>query len=516
MGNSNKIGLQFSKTLLFSLIAMAINYGISLILTPYITETLGTEAYGFVSLAKTVSNYGIIITTCLNSYAGRHIVLAYHKNDLDQANKYYSSVILANISLLLIVTLGSVFFIWKLQSFFVIPDYLLFDVRLLFAMDIFNFMLLATVNVFSVYTTVKDKLHKVHIARILGYLAEVAVLVALFMLCVPKIYYVGIALLVSTGVLGIIYYVGAKRELPELQVRLRDFSTEAVKKLVGSGIWNSINSVGNLLNSGLDLWVSNLLLSTVAMGQISMVKTLATIFSTLCQLLATPLHPMLLKQYSQKNMDSVSSTFVTSMKINGFFAVLLFAGFMALGKMYYQLWTPTQDISLLYQLTMITFAGSLTEGIAFPLFYAYTLTLKNRVPCFVTVLSGLLNVGGMFVLIKFFNIGAYAVVLTTTVLGWITYLVFTPLYAAKCLGCSPKAFYKAIGQIALAGIFMTAAVYGVSLLWTRVSWITLLVLGVVSAIICIPIYVFAAFNKQERSKMLQMIPFLKRRKKEKS
>ena len=47
---------------------------------------------------------------------------------------------------------------------------------------------------------------------------------------------------------------------------------EAVKKLVLSGIWNSINSVGNLLNSGLDLWISNLMLSALEMGNLSIVK----------------------------------------------------------------------------------------------------------------------------------------------------------------------------------------------------------------------------------------------------
>lgn len=510
MGTNSKVGQQFTKTLLFSLIAMGMNYGISLVLTPYITETLGAEAYGFVSLAKTVSNYGIILTTCLNSYAARYIVLAYHKNNLVQANKYYSSVILANAGLLLIVMLGSVLFIWKLQHFFVIPDHMLFDVRLLFTTDILNFMLLSTVNMFSVYAAVNDKLHKTHIARIFGYLSEAAILVILFMFFAPKIYYVGIALLLSTVVLGMMYYVEAKRELPELQVRLCDFSGTAVKKLVGSGIWNSINSVGNLLNSGLDLWLSNLLLSATATGQISVVKTLATIFSTLCQLLATPLQPTLLKHYSKKNTSGVVSTLIVSMKINGFFAMLLFAGFGAFGTMYYELWLPTQDAGLLYQLTMITFAGSLMEGVAFPLFYVYTLTLKNKLPCVVTVLSGLINVGGMFAMITIFNTGVYAVVLTTTVLGWITYFVFTPLYAAKCLGCVPKLFYKAIGQTAFAGIFMTVSVFALSSLGSNASWMTLLLLAAASIVICIPIYILTAFNKQEHRTIMQMLPFQKR------
>ena len=40
------------KTLLLSGIAYIVNYGILLVLTPFITRTIGAEAYGFVTLAK--------------------------------------------------------------------------------------------------------------------------------------------------------------------------------------------------------------------------------------------------------------------------------------------------------------------------------------------------------------------------------------------------------------------------------------------------------------------------------
>ena len=43
------------KTLLLSGIAYIVNYGILLVLTPFITRTIGAEAYGFVPLAKEVS-----------------------------------------------------------------------------------------------------------------------------------------------------------------------------------------------------------------------------------------------------------------------------------------------------------------------------------------------------------------------------------------------------------------------------------------------------------------------------
>ncbi len=43
------------------------------------------------------------------------------------------------------------------------------------------------------------------------------------------------------------------RKAPELQVDIRQFSKSAMKELVLNGFWNAANSIGNVLNSGLDV-----------------------------------------------------------------------------------------------------------------------------------------------------------------------------------------------------------------------------------------------------------------------
>ena len=52
--------------------AFAVSYGISLVLTPYLTEYMGTEACGFVTLAKQLAQYAAIITMTLDSFAASH------------------------------------------------------------------------------------------------------------------------------------------------------------------------------------------------------------------------------------------------------------------------------------------------------------------------------------------------------------------------------------------------------------------------------------------------------------
>ena len=124
---NNNDRLQIVLAMACSLIAMVINYMISFFLTPYITNTLGTEAYGFVSLAKTVANYGLIITSCLNAYASRFIAVSYHEGDIKRANSFYSSVVIADVILIAVSAVISIFLAFNIRAFFSVPDDLLND-----------------------------------------------------------------------------------------------------------------------------------------------------------------------------------------------------------------------------------------------------------------------------------------------------------------------------------------------------------------------------------------------------
>ena len=79
------------KTLLTSGIAVVLSYLINFFLTPFITDTAGTEAYGFVTLAKTAVNYISIITVAFTAFIVRYITLAYYRKKYEEANAYYSS-----------------------------------------------------------------------------------------------------------------------------------------------------------------------------------------------------------------------------------------------------------------------------------------------------------------------------------------------------------------------------------------------------------------------------------------
>ena len=488
-----------------SILAMAINYLISFLLTPYITKTLGTEAYGFVTLAKTMANYMIILTTFFNAYSSRFIVVAYHEGRLDKANSYFSTISIVNYLLFFVVCILGSAVIFNLEKLISIPAYLVNDVKLLFILDIVNYMLLTIANVSTVAAYIKNRLYITNTIKLIQYVGEAIVLVLLYSLLSPKVYYVGIALLFSTIIVWILNSIFKHRHVPELAVELKRFSPRAVRDLVGRGMWSAFNQLGNVLNSGLDLLVSNLMLSTVAMGELSIVKTLAAIFSTIPGLICQPFQPALLKYYAEKNTDGVKRTLGIEIKIMGFIAGVLTLGFSVLGRSYYSLWTPNENADLLYKITLITIVGFVFEAISHPLYYAYTLALKNVVVCIVTVTSGFLNVLGMYLLISFTSLELYAVVGTTTVLALITGLIFAPIYSSVCLKAKWNLFYPILFRTLLACSILFFSGWCIFKQINVTGWIPLLSYAFLIIIFSIPVYSILALTRDEWSVLISKV-----------
>ncbi len=502
---SRSTGRQLIVSVIFSFFAVALNYLISLVLTPMITENIGTEAYGFVSLAKTFADYALIFTIALNSFSARYISIEYHQGNMKQANVYFNSVFAADLLLAVVIFVLAGVIIARLDAFLTIPPHLLGDVKKLFLLDVLNFLILSCSTVFQTATTIRNRLELSSLARAISYLAEAAFLLIAFSMLTPHVYYVGIGLIVSSAVVLLMNIGLTHRYTPELRLQKGCFSFGAVKQLLSTGIWSSMNSLGNTLNTGLDLLITNMLLSPLAAGQLAIVKTFSTIFSTLFQLVSTAFQPMQLKYYASGDKKALISSFKLGIKLNGMVSNIAFAGLAVFGTAYYQLWTPNQDISLLQGITIVTIIGCVIEGAVYPLYYGYNLTVKVKVPCFITILSGLLNVGGMYVLIRYCGMGIYAVVLTTTVLSWLVNFVFNPLYVSHCLQIKKTAFYPTLVRHTLSSILLVAVFAFIGKLYYPSSWVGLIAVALLCAVIGAFLHALVVFDRSEWAQIKKMV-----------
>lgn len=485
-------------SIFFSILAVLVNYGISFFLTPYITENVGIDAYGFVSIAKTFVGYASIVTIALTSFVVRFISVNYHKKDFVSANGYYSTSIVACVGISLAIFAFFAVLIWDLDSLINIPPALSSSVKILFALVLINFVITTIATPFGTSFYIKERIDISAIIKIIGYTVEAVLLVLLFSVLEPAIWFVGVGIISFSTVNILLSYAFTKKATPELSFAFRLVSLKKTKDLVGNGIWNSINQLGNTLHSGFDLIVSNLMLSARATGQIAVAKTLGTMAGAFEAMIYQSVQPSLLKSYST---DDLGTTFVSktkkAMKICGLFCSLMFAGFFAIGREYYLLWLPKQNFEVLYWLTLLTLFSHVLDGFVSPLYYINTLTLKNKLPCWITIAGGLLNIFSMFILINYTTLGAFAVAGTTAVIMFLTNFVFNPIYSSKCINVSPKTFYPPLIKHLFSCALMCAVFYLIRVFILPTSWPALLLTILVMAFVGAALYLLINFKPTE-------------------
>ena len=485
--------------------AFAVNYFINFFLTRYVTQNIGTDAYGFVGMAKNFASYAMIITIALNSYASRFIAVEYHSGNNRKANIYFNSVLFADIVLGFAIFVIAVILSIRIDRIFNVSDELVSDVRGLFILVFLNLLIHTTGTALQAASYIKNKLDLVGVVRGLSYCLEAVILVLCYFFFPARIFYVGIGMIAATSLVVLANLYITRKYTPELVVDIKQFSKEAVQGLVVEGIWNSLNSLGNTLNNGLDLIVANIMLSATAMGQISIIKTVFAIFSGVYQLIAQPFQPMFLKDYAAENRDMLLKDLKLSMKVSGLISNMIFAGFFALGTCYFRLWVPNEDTELMYHLTLLATVTCVLEGPIYPLYYIYTLTVKNKIPCLITITGGVLNVVGMYLLIKYTSLGIYSIQLTTAVIMLFISGVTNPIYMAKCLKIQWFTFYPAIGRNVLSCLVLMGFMKLIALLFTPNNWTEL----IVTAIICVIggsfLHLIVVFNSEEKKQFRRLL-----------
>lgn len=493
------------RTIVVSGGALLLNGLITLLLAPLISSTVGTEAYGFVSLAKNIAQYAVIIASALNSFAARYIVIAYHKHDLDEANTYFSSTVLGDFLLGTGLFAVAMVFTLIMEKVLQISPAIVEDVKLLMLFVFVNFWLTTVSTAFSAAGHIKNKLDVVGLFKALAYVCEAVVLLLFYTFLPPRVFYVGVGLSTVSVVVAVSNGWLCRRYTPELKVQRRFFSLRAIKRLVMDGVWTTLNSLGDTLNQGLDLLICNLMLTPLAMGQLALSKTFYAVFAGMFILVGQAFEPMYLKSYANGDKETLLGDLKLAMKLSGMLSNIFFAGFVALGLAFYKLWIPAEDVMLIYALTVIGNMVTIPGGPMQPLYYIYILTLKKKLPTLVTIAGGLVNVVSMYFLIRYTTLGVYAVVWTTVAVMFVINFITNPLYMAHVLQLPWWTFYPNILRNVLSCAVLVAVFKGLSLLYTPTGWLALIASAAVLLVVGALLHTLIVFNRHDWRQVLRML-----------
>lgn len=496
-----------SKALLINAIAsfvtFAVGLGITFFFTPYLTDVVGEEAYGFVGLGNNIINYVTIITIALNSVAGRFITIEYHRGNKKQASEYFTSVLVANLSIIPVILLVAVPAILNVERLLNVPAELVTSVRYLFFFILVNFIITLVSTVYNVATFITNTLYLSSIANIVTSLLRIFLMCIMFGLLPANVAYVGLSTCICTFIGLVINMCYTKRLIPDIQIKKEYIRIDKVKELISAGGWNSVTKLSQVLSDGLDLLITNLWISASLMGALSIAQQLPTYIATLLNTLINLFNPNLTMYYAKNDIDAVVKEMKLSMKFSSFFTNIIFCGIVVFGRYFVGLWVPNQDVQLIYELLCVIMMSVVVSGVTTSLNNIFTVTNKLKTNSLFWLVISFTNVFLVFVLLNTTSLGIYAVAGVSKATGILGNLFFIPIYACKCLKIKWNTFYPIILRYMGTTMIMLVAFYGIRVIYPlSINWITFGLVCVIAGVAGCVINFFVLLNAGER-KILQ-------------
>ncbi|MBR1691832.1 MAG: oligosaccharide flippase family protein [Lachnospiraceae bacterium] len=498
-----------------SLVSCLVSTGISFVLSPIIIAETGAQGGGYLELATQFVNYAAIAATALNSMGGRFITIKLHQKDEQGANEYFNSILYCNIGIVAFLAIPVFFVVHYLDRLINIDPTLTSDVKLLFAANFVNFMVTIISTTFSTATFATNRLDLTALRTIESQILRAALLVLAFWLLPVKMYYMGLATLAASVYLWLFYMHYTKKLLPQIKISRSYFNLRRIIEILSAGIWNTVMRTGQVLTNYLDSLIANKMIGRSEFGYVGTSKEVITAINALYEAVSAVFTPSLTISFAKDNKDELVADLNSAMKVTGFFANIPLAFMIAFGLDFYALWLRTltpEEVHTIYLLSILAMFGTIVGGAISPLFNVYTVVNKLKWNSFVTLFMGILSVGIVVSLLLVMpdrsKYGPYVIVGTSTVLGIIKNMTFTPMYAAHCLNLKKRSFYPVILRYIAVSAAMIGIFCGIHQIMPATGWMMLLACVIVCGIVGAALNFFLLFGKRER---LLLADFLAKR-----
>ena len=463
---------------IINLTAKTISYGttmaISFFLTPYLVAKIGKEAYSFYPMANNFVNYMGVITIALNSMASRFITIALTKGDKKKANEYFFSILISNLILSMILLIPMITVVIFLDNILDIPLDLVLSVKVLFALVFLSMMVNLLTNVFGVAVFSQNRMDLSSICDILVGILRVVLYLVLFICFKANLVLVGVVSLIVALFTCIIQFIYTKKLLPYMKYNKSYFNWIAVKEVLSSGVWNSVNQIGIVLLSTVGLMLCNILWGASESGDYSIALTIPQFVNGIVSMLSGTLLPGLTIVFARGNTADTVKYVKNAQNLMAILISVPIAIFLAVGVNFFRLWTPTVDPNKLQNLSILTVGYILVTSVAWPVSNMNTVMNRVKVPALVMVVTGILNI----ILIEVFyfktNLGIYGVPLSQLILFIANRAIFICSYSAKCLGEKWYTFYLPLFKSLIGAIIIFTISYYTNILLNPAHWISLI------------------------------------------
>lgn len=507
---------QTTLNLITQVISFVVNMLIGFFLTPFIVNNIQV-GYGFISLSSNFISYATLITTAINSMAGRFIAISYFKKEEENVLKYYSSVFFANVFLCLCFSVPVILLIVFLPNIIDIPTGLESDVRALFLLVFSHFFVDLIFSTFANSGYVLNRLDLVAMRKTEATVLKGILTFAIFSIFIPKLWYVGFVQLLCCFYNGFRNYSIHKKLMPNLKISKKYFDIHKVAELVSSGIWNTISSAGSVLMNNLDVLIVNLAIDATAMDMVSIAKYVPIYIQSLVVTLATVFSPKQTKLFADGNLEGMKKTLVSSSRFTAVLTCLPVVFMVVYGEQFFTLWVPTKDAEVLWILAVVAVSMYPVQLVASTFSAVISSANKVKLNSLVTIGVSAISLLTIFILLNVIDNELIKMCVTigcSMLFSTLQVVFFTVPYCARIIKCKPFGLYVVFIQSVICVVVSCGLCLLVSKVFMANNWIKLILSGIIVCIIGVLVGLFVVLGNKERKDVFLKIKSIFTREKE--
>ena len=479
---------QIGINMVANIVSYSTNILVSFILTPFLINKLGKEVYGFYPIANTIVMYMSVLTNAMNTIASRFVTIKLVQKDLQDANYYFTSVLVSNIVLSAILFIPMSIIVIFIDRIMDIPINALASIRALFTLVFISAILNISSSVLGIATFAKNRIDLRSWRELVTAILRILSFYILYKFLSPSIVYVGIvALLVA--IVNIIFQLCYTRKLlPELKMKLEFISKKHIKTMFSAGIWNMVNSIGNMLLTGTALIISNILYGAYASGTYSIIQTVPSFINGAISMLVGVFFPVITYRYAENDKKGLISEVHNAQKLIGTFSCATIVVFSVFAQDFFKLWTPGEDAVYLSLLSFITILPHMFISCFWILTNLNVVMNTIKKPAVFLCSLGILNIVINVVIYVLLKPNMIIVPIISSILQVVYTLIYIPQYVCCQLEAKKTTFYGVIPKIFVCSLFTMLISYIIKSSVIINDWFDFIIIGGICGIIGLVIF----------------------------
>ena len=470
---------------------------------PFLVHRLGVSAYGMIPLANSLVMFAAVISNSLNVSINRFLAIDLNRGNDADANRTFNTALVLSFGAcgILLLPIGT------LTYFFPV----LFNVAAgseLATQAVFAGVGVTTLaailsGTFGVASLITHRFDLCNIVRSLTLLSRVGIVALCFLVWAPSLWYVALGFIVAASI-SVIGDVLVWRSLtPQLHINRHDIDRHQFRELLGMSGWSTINLMGVLLLTQVDIVVVNAMFGAEMTGRYGSVLLFPRLLDLTETVLAV-LSPAIMARYAVGDIEGMRGIATRSVKLIGIGLALPIGLLCGFAKPLLMLWLGPEFAQL--DFLMVLLIGHLTVNLAIrPLAFVITAYDRVKVQGLVTIALGVANVALAVAFARWTGWGVAGVAAASALMYTIRNAVFLSSYSAVVMRLRWWSFYAPLLAGALGTLAIALAGRGVSQVWWPTSWLALAVLATAIAAAYGVIAYAISLNRSDRDLLWSLL-----------